>query len=232
MPRLSLLIFLVAAIVNHAEAQAVSQPAPESPVVTVIGTAEVTVPPDAATLSIVIQTVDPTPAEAASKTSEITGAVRSALEQIGIAGSAVRQTGYWVAPNWVYPDSGKTLDGYSARLRIEVETKELSRIGEIVEAAVGAGATAIGQIDYTSAVLPHARREALAQAIEQARLDAAAMAEAAGGELGALQYLTTEAGRPGPVIRGYARAQVEMATPQDLTVEATVRGQWTLIFRR
>lgn len=228
MPRLGLLFLLMAVTASHA----VAQTAVETPVVTVTGTAEISVPPDAATLSIMIQEVSPSPSEAASETSGVTSAVRAALKEIGIAESAVRQTDYWVGPNWVYPDSGRTLDGYAARLEILVETQELSQVGEIVHAAVGAGAWSIGQIEYTSTTLPQARREALSRAVEQARLDAEAVAEAAGGELGALQYLTTEDGRPGVTIRGgSARPRVEMATPKDLTIEATVRGQWTLVIR-
>jgi uncharacterized protein YggE len=203
--------------------------------VTVTGSAEVTVPPDAATLSIVIQNVSPSPAEAASKTSEVTEAVRAALAQMGVSESAIRQTGYWVGPNWEYQDRGRTLSGYAAELTIGVETGELSQIGKLVEAAVGAGATEIGRIYYTSGVLPQARREALSGAIAQAQLDAAAMAEAAGGELGALQYLTTEDGRPGVIIRGGranpANTQIQMATPQDLTIEARVQARWALILR-
>jgi uncharacterized protein YggE len=204
--------------------------------VTVTGSAEVTVPPDAATLSIAIRNVSPSPAEAASKTSELTKAVRAALAQMGVPESAIRQTGYWVGPNWEYQDRVRTLSGYAAELTVGVKTGELSQIGKLVEAAVGAGATEIGHIKYTSTVLPQARREALSGAIAQAQLDAAAMAEAAGGTLGTLQYLTTEdEGRPGVVIRGGsanpANTQVQMATPQDMTIRATVKGQWTLLFR-
>ena len=228
MTRVSLLLCLLATA-----SSAVAQPVTDAPVVTVIGTAEVTVAPDSATLSVAIRSESASPSEAALQTSEGAKAVRVALAQMGLAEAAIRQTGYWVGPNWVYADGGRTLKGYAADLIIEVETGELSQIGSLVEGALDAGATEVRHIQYTSSVLAEARREALSRAIAQAQLDAAVMADAAGGELGALQHLTTEDGRPGVMIRraGSANPRIQMATPQDLTIEARVQARWTLILR-
>lgn len=110
--------------------------------------------------------------------------------------------------------------------------RDLARVGAVIDAALGAGATNISGIRFESTRREPARLEALAKAVQAARREAEAIARAAGGRLGAL----LEASTAGPVL--YApRAEMALRTmaadtpiaPPALEVTATVTARWAFV---
>jgi uncharacterized protein YggE len=230
---LGLLLF---ALVPEAFAQ---QPptSDERSTIVVTGSGSISVPPDGVTIRLLVSSLEKRPDDAAERIDEGSDAVVAAIEALGIDGLAVSRVGYSVNPDWERRANGeRKFRGYAGRVTIRVETGSLGATGQIIEAGIASGAGQVQGISYSSSQIDEARRQALAAAVEAARLDAQAMAAAAGGTLGRLILLTTERTEPPPGLRLEAitvetsrgatvRGGTEI-TPEDLTVSARVESRW------
>lgn len=222
-----------------APAQAQEAPHPPMPgaaeraVVVASGQGEVMLRPDRATVSVTIRTIAPEPDEASSRNLGIAEAVTAAIEALDIEPDSLRSTGVRVGPNREYTPDGPRDAGYFAERSLRVTTNELADVGKIIQAAVGAGATSVDGVSYSSSEEESARAEALARAVEKARADAAVIARAAGGRLGAVILLSTEnvsVPRPMMALEAMSVSRAgdrAMPEPEDLTVTAHVHGRWT-----
>ncbi len=116
-------------------------------------------------------------------------------------------------------------------MRLPVRVNDLTRLGAVIDAALGAGASSLLGVRFESSQEERIRTLALRAAVAKARSDAEALAEAAGGRLGDLLELTTEnLQRP----RMMALEQVQARgvgpdlTPQEIVVRVRVVGRWRM----
>lgn len=221
-----LLLFTASA---EAGAQEV-RPTPDRAVVMARGEGEVTLAPDRATVFITVRTVAERPDQASTRNRAAAEAVTGALEALGL--DSLRSTGVRIGPNREYTPEGPRDDGFFAERGLRASTEDLADVGKIIEAAVGAGATQIDNVSYSSSEEERARREALGKAVDNARADAGAVAAAAGGHLGEVLLLSTEGVNvPRPMYRLEATAmqadqRQELPEPEDLTIHASVEVRW------
>jgi len=211
-------------------------PIPARAIVMASGLGEVTLQADRATVSITVRTIAEKPDRASSLNRSEAEAVTGALESLDI--DSLRSTGLRVGPNRQYTADGPKDAGYFAERSLRVSTDDLSEVGEIIASAVGAGATEIDNVAYSSSKEASARRQALAKAVENARADAAAVAAAAGGRLGEVVLLSSGGVNvPRPMYRLQSSAlearggrpnalAVELPEPEDLTITANVEIHW------
>jgi uncharacterized protein YggE len=224
-----------------AEAQAPS-PAPTSavlvPLVTVSATGEEQVTPDRAKVLLGVQTQALTAAQAAAANARLQRAVLDTLRGLGIAAEQISTTGYNVFPDQDFdPQTRRTrLKGYNVQNTVVVDVRRLEQVGPVLDAALGRGANTVGGLQFYSSQQEAARRRALARAVENARQDAAAMAAAAGGQLGELVEVSSEFGfRPRPVeeaVMMRSAARDAMPTPISegtQTVMASVWARWRFV---
>ena len=190
------------------------------PHVFVSASEEVDVAPDRAHLSVSVETRGRTSQLASQDNARIAAAILESLQRAGIAAAQIRTIGLTVNPEYRYPEGGgrPTVVGYQARNSIEVEIRNLSRVGSVVDATLAAGATNISGPSFTLANPDSARREALATAVRRAQADAEVMARAAGQKLGTVLELTSGGGMEQPMFdRGpmlmSARAEGAVETP-------------------
>lgn len=233
-PAVALLLFALAGATNiEAQATDASEMAPS--VIIVTGTAAETIPPDGVTIRLLVSNLTDSPKKAADATSEQADAVAAAIEGLGIDELSLSRVGYGIGPDWRYTaDREREFRGYVSRVTVQVETGALEEAGRIVEAGISSGASEVQAVHFTSSETDTARRDALRAAVEAAKLDASAMADAAGGTLGRLLLLTTQRLDPPPGVelqalvatnRG-ATAGATQLTPEDLTVTARVESRW------
>jgi len=206
---------------------------PGSAVVATSGNGEVMLRPDRARVSVTIRTIAPEPDQAASRNLAAAEDVTEALEALDLDPDSLRLTGVRIGPNREYTPDGPRDAGYFAERSLRVTTNDLADVGRIIQAAVGAGATQIDHVAYSSSEEEAARQRALTLAVEKARRDAQAVAAAAGGRLGSVILLSTEGvSVPRPMLRMEAmemsRAAADQAIPEpeDLTVTAFIQGHW------
>jgi uncharacterized protein YggE len=158
-------------------------------------------------------------------------AVQQKLRDLGLAPDAIQTVTVDLQAEFDYTNGRRTLRGYVARNAIEVRLDTVDRVGEVLDAAVGAGATSVGDVRFDLKNRDEVEREALRQASADARARAEAIAAGAGRTLD--QVIRLEEQRmtmppPRPVMRMRAEA-LEAAPPTPvLAGEIEVRAMVTL----
>jgi len=155
-------------------------PASEGPVVVMSGEATVKRVPDRAWVQITAESRARSPREAQKLNADAMSSVVQKLKGAGLAADALQTRGYELQPEYDYANGRQTLRGYLARNSVEVRVDDLPRVGEIVDLAVTAGATSVGNVRFDLKDKAAAEREALRLAVEDARRRAEAAAAGAG----------------------------------------------------
>ena len=228
-------IVLAAALTGLARpAAAQVAPSPRPEIVT-SGSGQVILPPDRAAVRIGIATRAATASAASSANGPVVVRVQDTLGTLGLRDRAVRTISFGVAPNYDYQGGRRLLD-YEARTTLEVQLQEVSALGRLLDAALGAGATEIVSINFESDSARAARARALSTALANARADAEVLAGAAGGRLGRLLLATTSvldyAGGLGMQTANYAGQAPLPGIPsvrRDVVVTVAVQARWAFV---
>lgn len=205
------------------------------PQISITTRGEVSVVPDRASIQMGVQSRAATASAAASENARKQSAVISALKELGIDARDITTTGYTVYPEQRYePDREPIITGYSVTNTVAVQLNSIALVGRAIDAALSKGANAINSLQYFSSNSEAARRQAIAIAVQRARSDAEAAADAAGGTVGGLLEITVGAyfaPPPRPVELKAAMASSDDATPvtpgeQKVTVEVSTRWRF------
>ncbi len=218
---------LLMALAVPAAAQA---PQPDRPVVITSGEGTVKRAPDRAWVSISAESRARNPREAQRANAEAMAAVTAKLKNAGIAADAIRTVAYDIQPEFDYRDGKQTLRDYVARNAVEVRLDDLSRVGEVVDLAVGSGATSVGGVRFDLKDRDAAEREAVRLAVVDARARADAAAAGAGAHVDAVIRIEEQRqGIPAPrqpvlmqMRSGGAAAAETPITAGDLEIRAAV----------
>jgi uncharacterized protein YggE len=232
MTRISFALLFAVTATSQLAAQSIAPPQ-----VVATGYGEVTLDPDEATVVLALETRAATAAAAASQNAARVAAVRAALVRAGVPADSITTSGYSVDRNVEYLPAGSRVSGSVAINSMRVKTHRLAAVGGIIDAALAAGVTRIDGVHFGSSAAGRARREALAAAVAEARLDAEAMAHAAGGSLGQVLEISssvTPTPQPSNGIDG-ALIQIRGAnantalTPADIRVSAAAQARWAFV---
>ena len=200
--RWTLLSFaLVLAFPTSTRAQAPTpgtQPLP--PVVVATGQATVRLPPDRAFVMLSTETRSPKPAEAQQRNAQAMAAVQQKLEAARLPKESVRTLAYSLDEEFDYANNRRTSRGFRAINTIEVRVDDITRVGEILDLAVTAGATSAQNIRFDLKERAAAERQALRLAVADARARAEAAAAGANATIVSVVRIE-EQGRPTPVPR-------------------------------
>ena len=156
------------------------EPAPMPPVVVTTGQATIMAVPDRAFVTIAAESRSRISADAQRQNADAMTAVMAKLQQAGIAKDTIRTLAYDLLPEFDYANGRQTLRGYVARNTIEARVDDLTRVGVVLDAAGSGGATSIGGIRFDVRNREAVEREALRQAVADARGRADAAAAGAG----------------------------------------------------
>jgi len=210
-------------------------PFAEPGLLSVSGAGEVRAAPDQARFTAAVQN-DGTEAEAVQgENSERTGQLLAALRGAGVAPESLRTTGIRLTPVWsprprnADQDWQPEIIGYRAHNQIEVTTRDLPGVGELLAAAVRAGANDINGVHFTLEDDATARGQAIRIATHRALAEAHALAEAAGARPGNIRELRLDGHTARPLLQ---RAAMDMAETAQVPVEPgeiTVNVQVTLV---
>lgn len=191
--------------------------------------------PDMATISLGVVVPGDTAAAALRDNSARLAAVIERLRAQGIAARDLQTSGLTLGPQYHHSSDGAPprLTGYEAGNQLTVQVRDLARLGEILDAAVGEGADRFHGLSFAvtepAALLDAARLKAVAEA----RRRAEQMATAAGARLGPVLEITDEGQRPAPRPLAYG-ARLAMAAdavpvePGEVSYTVAVRVVWAL----
>ena len=191
--------------------------------------------PDRAKINIGVETRASTARAAGADNARKQQAVIDTLKGLGIPAERIRSSEYTLYPERVYDGEGRNprITGYVARNSVVVEVWDIARVGPAIDAALARGANNINSLQFESSKADSVRREALQEAVRLARIDAEAMARAAGRCISdVIELSTNEMMRPMMVEMQMARGAAADAStpiePGEQTIAVSVMTRWLL----
>lgn len=211
---------------------------PRPRTVIVSGSGEVAAEPDLAHVTLGVEAREPTLDEARTRVAATVERVLGLTRELRIDPKFVSATRVQIQPeySWNDQDRKRVLLGYLVSRQVHVELRDLEQLGALLERAVDAGVNQMGDPALDSSRRKELEREAMSRAVEDARLNAEALAGAAGVRLGPVRSLNGAASSPPmPMFR----AQVAMADaaaapeasyqPGEMKFSASVNAEYDLV---
>jgi len=178
--------------------------------ITVLGEGVARAEPDIAYVTTGVLTRGQTAKQAQDGNSRLMNAVVQAIRANGVEEKDIRTSGVSLSP--IYERQPNTISGYQATNTVRVTVQDVKKTGEILDAAVGAGANINSNVQFGLKDDGAFRRQALDQAVKSARLKADAIAGAAGLRVAGVQSMVDESSSG---VEAPEMARVAMAAPAD-----------------
>lgn len=205
------------------------QPPPQLNI-TATGSVEVT--PDRARITLGVETDAKTAQEAAQANAALQTRIVEAVRKAGIPAASIRTSGYNVAPRQEYIPETRTwrVDGYQVTNLVVIVVEPVSKAGEVIDAALTAGANRVAGLSFEVKDATTAREQAMTRAVERARREAEIVATAAGGTVAGLLELSVHSvdNTPRPMMEMAMMRSDAAQTPisegtQSVTVSVSTR---------
>lgn len=226
MRRLIGIVFVLSLAARPAFAQ---QAPPSPPVIVTHGEAVIKRAPDQAWVGIAAEARASVPADAQRTAAESMKAVQSALAKAGLPADAIRTTGYSLQPDMEYVNGRGRVRGYIVRNQIEVRVDDLQKLGAVLDAAGGSGATSMSGLRFDLKERDLAEREALTLAVRDAMARAKALAAGGAVVLGPVLRIEDSGDVRPPM--PYMTMRAEGGTPAQTPIvpgELEIRSQVTV----
>ena len=208
---------------------------PLQPSIVTHGQAIVTARPDRAFVTIAAESRSKNSADAQKQNAAAMTAVLQKIEQAGVPKDAIRTVGYELQPEFDYANGRQTFRNYLARNTVEVRLDDIDRVGLAIDAAATGGATTITGIRFDVRNRAALERDALRQAVADARARADAAAAGANATIDRIVRIEedTQYEPPRPMMRMAAQAvERDVATPvAPSTIEIQSRVTLTVSLR-
>lgn len=208
--------------------------APDPPMVTTMGEGVVEAVPDRAWITITAESRAGNPREAQKRNIDAMTPVLDKLKVAGIPADLIRTVGYDLQQEFDYINNRRVSKGYVARNTVDVRVDNIDRVGELLEIAVGSGATSVGGIRFDLKDRTKLEREALRIAVADARGRAEAAAAGAGMTIERIHRIDAMGFNPSPPMPRYALMREQAAAGNaapDVPISAgqmEIRAQVTL----
>ena len=196
--------------------------------VSVSATGSVAADPDIATISAGVVVEADTAKEALARNSTVMAKLIDGLKALGIAPKDIQTTAVNVEPRYVEAKDGRpaTINGYRVVNQVHLTVRDVTRLGEILDGAIGLGANQVNGIGFDVSNAETLKDEARKQAMANARRRAELYATAAGAQLGTVLAISEDVSagpRPMPMARAVMAGSVPIeAGSRSLTVEVNV----------
>jgi hypothetical protein len=180
---------LASAVVQGAEAE-------RPRTISVSGQGEIQAEPDRALLTLGVESRKPKLEDARAEVTKSVEAVMKLTRDLKIDSKYVRTTRINVQPeyNWDGNARERNLIGYFVSRQVEIELRDLEKLGQLLEKSIDLGVNQLGDPRLDSSKRHELEREALAKAVADAKLNAEAVAKAAGARLGAPRTISASSG--------------------------------------
>ncbi len=206
-----------------------AEPETQNPrTLTVTGSGQALLTPDIAYVTIGVHTEDKNAAEAVSANNSQAQAVTSALREFGIPAKDIRTTNFSIYPQQQYDEQGQVQGiTYIVDNSVYVTVRDLTKVGDLLDTAVKAGANSISGIQFDVADKTNALSDARKAAVTNATEIANELATAAKVTLGPVQSINIYGSSPMPVFDARAAAMESASVPVspgqlNITVEVQI----------
>jgi uncharacterized protein YggE len=206
----------------------------------VSGQGEVRAEADHANVSLSVAARKPKLDDARAEVAKTVEAVLKLTRELEVDPKLVHATRIHVQPEYNWEPQAKERNlivvGYSVSRQVEVELRDLEKLGQLLERAMDLGVNQVSDPRLDSSKRQELVREALAKAVVDARQNAEVIAKAAGAKLGSARTInanTEFTPPPMPMVRAMAmEAKAAGGAPYqsgEMTFNATVNVQYDLI---
>jgi uncharacterized protein YggE len=195
-------------------AQEAARETRREPVVVTTGSAILKRAPDRAFVNIGAEARAVAPKDAQAQNAKTMTAVRERLKALGIADAAIETRALDLQPEFDYVNNRQKLRGYVARNIVEVRVDDVTRVGDIVDASVEAGANSIHEIRFDLKDRATVERDALKAAVADALARASALASGAGKTIDRIVTIEEQRAEMIPMQRAATFARAELAQAQ------------------
>lgn len=151
----------------------------QSQTMVVTGTGSVTGKPDLVTIHVGITSHAEQLADAQAENTKRSQSVLSRVSTLGVQQNDIQTSSYTVSPRYDYIDGQQRFRDYEVQHQLRVISRNVSSIGEIIDAAVQSGATEVSSIRFGIEQITDLYEQALTKAVENAKAHAQALAAAA-----------------------------------------------------
>lgn len=209
--------------------------------ISVTGLGKTTVEPDMAEVYIRIITEATDAKSAQEDNADISNEVKTALMNKGVMKKDMETSSYSLYPKTSYNrETGESkIYGYSVTHVLKIETKDTKNTGDLVDAAISAGANGLDRVSFllSNTLRDSAYEDALAGASTNAKGKAMSITSALGVNLGDITSISESGAVYSPYMyAGIAKSfdeSVEMAVPtvissQDIEVTANVGVMYSI----
>ena len=229
--RVALYSALLCVLLPAAGSAQQSSPSPMEPHVVTSGEGLVTAVPDRAWISVSAESRASNPKEAQQRNAALMTPVIEKLKAARVPAEAIRTTGYDLQQEFDFVNNRRVSRGYVARNSIEVRIDAVDRVGELLEIAVGSGATSVGGVRFDLKDRAKFEREALRLAVADARARADAAAAGAGRTVAVILRIDAAGGSnvPIPMPRMMSMKEASQADAPPVSIgQMEIRAQVTL----
>ncbi len=180
--------------------------------VTGVGTIHVT--PDVADVQLGIQVTRDTVRAARDDAAQVMNAVLAALRALGIADADLQTSYLNIGPVYDYSSTSQRITGYQVSNVINVHVRDLSKLADVIDGSVTAGATTVNGVTFDVADRAGAERQAREAAVRDARAHADTLAGAAAVSIVGIASISESAMvTPWPYAMAARAGAADMATP-------------------
>ncbi|MEP2705031.1 MAG: SIMPL domain-containing protein [Roseibium sp.] len=206
--------------------------------ITMEGRGSVSVAPDMAVITTRVVTTAKTAPDALAQNTKDLSKVIETIKASGIEAKDIQTSGFSIYPRYERITDGSNrqpdIIGYEVRNGVEINVRDLGKLGDLLSTVVESGANAVDgirfQVSDPDDKLDTAREKAVAAALHKAEI----FAKAAGVELGDIMSISeTGADIPRPVMMRAESMMVGSASPVPIeageeTISANVTISWEI----
>lgn len=201
--------------------------------VSVSAMGSVSAEPDVAYVSTGVITEAASAREALAANSALMSKIVTGLKAAGIAAKDIQTTSINVEPRYDSPkDRPASIKGYRVLNQVRITSRDIKRLGEVLDQAVSLGANQINSISFevsnAEQLKDDARKAAMANALRRAKLYAAG----AGADVGQVLTISEDVRTVGPTPRVMGRSSLAAEAPTieagTLRLDVQVHVTWAL----
>lgn len=195
-----LVVLLVAVGLSACAGQTTTQDKSMGRTLNVTGSAQAFLTPDVAYFTVGVHTENKDAQEAVASNNVLSQKVMDALKAAGVEAKDLRTSNFSIYPMEEWSPTGEKLGSkFVVDNTVYVTLRDLTKVGEVLGAAVEAGANSVSGITFDVEDKTQVLAEARAEAVSHARSQAEELAKAAGVELGEVQSISYYNSSPIPL---------------------------------
>jgi uncharacterized protein len=198
------ILAILALAVSACGPTTINQAAPASlRTLSVSGLGVVYLTPDIVYINIGVNTQRENASQAVEINKEQTSAVIQAIKDFGVDAKDIRTTNFSIWSNPQYDEFGQIKGtNYSVDNTVNVTVRDIDNLGDLLDAAIQAGANSIYSIQFDVEDKTEATKEARAQAVEDAKVEAQELAITSGVEILQIETISYYESSPTPYYEG------------------------------